>query len=223
MAEPLVAPQSEPEIESDAAIVAEVLRGQINAFERLMRRYNALIFRTARSIVKDDATAEDCAQRAWIAAYDHLAQWKHAEVFGPWVARIAYREALRSARKTKLRAIVDIDSIEKAPIAMTASDDPERDAQRSELRAQLEAGIDELPEGLREVFVLCEVQALSARETSHILGLTEENVRVRNHRARQALRARMAADLQPELAFSFDGARCDRMVSHVLSAIGAAV
>lgn len=214
------APRNGSEPETDDAIVAEVLQGRPAAFERLMRRYNALVFRTARAIVRDDASAEDCAQRAWISAFDHLAQLNDTTGFAPWVARIAYREALRSVRKTKLRAIVDLDTLHEEPHAMsTETPSPERELQRSELRSRLETSIDELPEGLREVFMLCEVQSLSARETGTILGLSEENVRVRNHRARQALRERLSAELQPEVAFSFDGARCNRMVAHVLDAL----
>ena len=206
--------------ESDAEIVEDVLRGNVNAFERLMRRYNALVFRTARGVVRNDASAEDCAQRAWISAFDHLTQLGRQDGFAPWIARIAYREAIRSARKAKLRAIRAFgNEVGERGVAYAVT--PELEAQRSELRAQLEASIDELPDTLREVFVLCEVQSLSTRETGDILGISEENVRIRRHRARQALSVRITHEIRPEVAFFFDGERCNRMVAVTLRALQA--
>lgn len=207
--------------QDDASLVERLLEGDVAALEALMRRHNARVFRSARAVVRDDAAAEDCAQKAWLAAYTNLAQLTDRATFPGWISRIAYHEAIRIARLAKLRAVVgvaaDTGETEALPFAEGAT--PEHDLQRRELRALLEASIDELPDGLREVFVLCEVQELSARETGDILGLSEENVRVRNHRARQALRRTIGDDLRPGEAFSFDGSRCDRIVAAVLSRV----
>ena len=215
MSSPLLDPDA-----SDASVEGDVLAGDVASFERLMRRYNALVFRTARAVVRDDAAAEDCAQQAWILAYDRLAQLHEPTGFPAWVARIAYRQALRVARVDRTRAQVSYDDLEGEP-EMTMSSlraDPERAAQQSELRSQLEASIDQLPAALREAFVLCEVQQLSARETGDLLGITEQNARVRAHRARAVLRDRLGS-VTPELAFAFDGARCDRMVAGVMHVV----
>ncbi|RYZ65931.1 MAG: sigma-70 family RNA polymerase sigma factor, partial [Proteobacteria bacterium] len=196
--------------------------GHADAFERLMRRHNALVFRTARSVVRSDAAAEDCAQQAWILAYDRLHQLTDRAGFAPWVARISYREALRMARFDRSRGNVSLDAIdgehESSSMAAPLST-PEYEAQRTELRSRLETSIDQLPAALREPFVLCEVHQLSARETGDLLGITEQNVRVRAHRARAALRDKLGELMQPELAFSFDGSRCDRMVEWVMRVV----
>ena len=206
----------------DDRIVEYVLTGHADAFERLMRRHNALVFRTARSVVRSDAAAEDCAQQAWILAYDRLHQLTDRAGFAPWVARISYREALRMARFDRSRGNVSLDAIdgehESSSMAAPLST-PEYEAQRTELRSRLETSIDQLPAALREPFVLCEVHQLSARETGDLLGITEQNVRVRAHRARAALREKLGELMQPELAFSFDGRRCDRMVEWVMRVV----
>lgn len=205
-------------VSSDEELVTEVLDGHPEAFELLMRRYNALVFRTARSVVRADSDAEDCAQHAWILAFDRLKQLEDRGGFSSWVARIAYREALRSARANRSRSGVPYDELEGEPELTMSVSDPERDAQRSQLRSRLEASVDALPAGLREAFVLCEVQQLSARETGELLGISEENARIRAHRARAALRDHLGS-VTPELAFAFDGARCDRLVRNVMRVV----
>lgn len=211
----------QPAPPSDEEVVTRVLEGDAASFETLMRRYNALVFRTARAVVRSDAGAEDCAQQAWILAFDRLEQLTERADFSAWIARIAYRQALRLARFDRSRGLVPLDALEAAQeTSMTAPiATPEHQAHRGQLRAQLEASIDLLPANLREPFVLCEVHHLSARETGALLGLTEQNVRVRAHRARAALREKLGEFVAPELAFAFDGARCNRMVDAVMRVV----
>jgi RNA polymerase sigma-70 factor (ECF subfamily) len=91
-----------------------------------------------------------------------------------------------------------------------------------ELRSVLASAIDALPVGLRTVVVLRDVQGLSTLEVCEVLDLSPEAVRVRLHRARTALRRRLENELGAELRglFAFDGSRCDRAVSGVLSRLG---
>src|SRR3954468_19428244 len=86
----------------DLALIVQVLGGEPNAFEGLMRRYNRLVFRTVRSIARSDAEAEDVAQEAWLAGYRHLAQFEGRAAFSTWVTRIAIRMAAARTR-TPLR------------------------------------------------------------------------------------------------------------------------
>ena len=211
------ASSASPIAPTDEDIVTRVLDGDATSFEILMRRYNALVFRTARSVVRSDAAAEDCAQQAWVLAFDKLEQLTERAGFSAWVSRIAYRQALRMARFDRSRGLVPLDALESPMLALSST--PEHDAHRGQLRAQLEASIDALPSTLREPFVLCEVHNLSARETGALLGLSEQNVRVRAHRARAALRETLGEFMSPELAFAFDGARCNRMVHEVMRVV----
>jgi RNA polymerase sigma-70 factor, ECF subfamily len=98
-------------------------------------------------------------------------------------------------------------------------DRPDRAAMRSEVRALMEACIDALPEAFRTVFMLRAVEEMSVEEVSAALGLPEATVRTRFFRARGLLREGLAREFDHALAdaFSFDGARCDRIVAGVMA------
>lgn len=221
--------QDRPETHADAnrradrEIVEAVLRGDANRFEALLRRHNALVFRTARGVLRDDVEAEECAQRAWILAFERLGQFGGAGAFPAWVGRITFREALRMLRTRRRSRLVPLPPGSQASLFEDDERmDPvqETELQRAQARAELEAAIDALPGVLREVLVLRDVQELPAEEVATILGITEVNVRVRLHRARQAMRGRMvASDIALPAAFAFAGERCDRIVARVLAAV----
>ena len=169
-----------------------------------------------RSITRSDAEAEDVAQDAWIAAYRHLAQFEARAAFSTWVIRIAIRMAA-ARRRTPLRfePLEDLDRIDMDH----ESDHPDVALQRRQTALLLEQAIDKLPVEYRLVLVLRDVEQRSTAETATALGVSEENVRVRLHRARAALRAHLELDPEGGMgdAFAFDGQRCDRLVHAVLS------
>jgi RNA polymerase sigma-70 factor, ECF subfamily len=208
----------------DAGLVASAASGDSHAFELLMRRHNRMMFRTARAILRDDAEAEDALQEAYLQAYRSLASFRSDARFSTWLARIVVNEALMRLRKTARRAaIVPIQSATPAEeMAEIADDDmqkPEMGAARGEMRRLLEAQIDSLPEAYRTVFMLRAVEELSVEETAAVLQIPAPTVRTRFFRARSLLREGLAQkiDVACEDAFSFDGARCDRIVASVLS------
>src|SRR5579859_5187032 len=173
----------------DEEVVARVLQGEKAWFEVLLRRHNQRLFRVARAIVKSDAEAEDVAQQAWLSAYAHLAQFESAARFSTWLTRIAVNEALGRVQKGARRAEVELEEV------MTTRTPEVEVAGREEARL-LEAAVDELPEAYRLVFMLREVQELSVAETAESLGISEENVKVRLHRARAALREGLIARVE---------------------------
>ncbi|MDQ3032482.1 MAG: RNA polymerase sigma factor [Myxococcota bacterium] len=208
--------------EDDAAVVSSVVAGSSERFEILMRRHNQRVFRTARAILRDDAEAEDAAQQAWLSAYQHLAQWDGRARFSTWLTRIVVHASLRRLRGRDARPTLSLVD-DSAEHAASARPSPEDEASRVQARALLERAIDALPESARVVVVLRDLEELSGAETADALGLTEEAVRVRLHRARRALRATIEDALESNAGdlFPFLGARCDRIVAHVLGAITA--
>ena len=176
--------------DSDAQIIQQVLAGNTALFELLMRRYNERLFRVARSIVRDEAEAEDVMQQAYVNAYTHLDQFNGTAQFSTWLTRIAVHEALaRVRRQGRYEAIDSEDSLD-AELFMerTTTFDPERLAASGELRGLLEASIDSLPDGMREVFMLRDVEGLNTLETAACLGVSEDVVKTRLSRARATLR-----------------------------------
>lgn len=185
------------------------------SFERIMRKYNALVFRTARAVLNSAAEAEDCAQQVWLKVHHRLESYTGQASFAAWIGKIAYHEAI-SMRRSQFP-----DKIEAAPPNLEFTGiSPEGQTLDSELRAAIESAVDQLPSALREVFVLRDVDGRAAREVAYMLDLTEENVRIRSHRARTLLR-RWLTGLEDDTSYgavhTFDGARCDRIVNNVLS------
>jgi RNA polymerase sigma-70 factor, ECF subfamily len=209
---------------TDELVVERVLRGETALFEVLMRRHNRRVYRVARAIVKSESEAEDVMQQAYVSAYTHLGQFAGAAKFVTWLTRITVNEALARVRHDARLVEMDEHS-ERDEEAMRrfASDqsDPERQAARRELGGLLESSIDELPRDYRTVFVLREVEGLSTAETAHCLGISEELVKVRLHRAKSRLREHVFARVGEATtdAFEFYAPRCDRVVAAVLESI----
>src|SRR6187200_2226104 len=92
----------------DSELIDQVLAGKTAPFELLMRRYNERVYRTARSIVRDDEEAEDVMQQAYVNAFTHLRQFKGSAQFSTWLTRIAINEALaRVRRRSRYEAYAD--------------------------------------------------------------------------------------------------------------------
>ena len=206
---------------SDEDLVRRVQAGDEGAFEGLMRRHNQRLFRAARGIVKDPAEAEDVLQQAYLNVYTHLHQYDGRGSVAGWLTRIAVREALaRYRRRARSGGILGESSSDRLA---SPDPDPEQAAASGELRRDLEATIDALADTYRPVFVMREVAGLSTSETAEALGLGEDVVKTRLHRARAMLRAALAPDGQrPRELFRFGFERCDRVVAAVLAAVRAA-
>jgi RNA polymerase sigma-70 factor (ECF subfamily) len=212
---------------SDAELAQRIGAGDQRAFELLMRRHNQLLFRTARSILHDDAEAEDVVQDTYLLAYRAIGQFRGDARLSTWLTRIVVNEAIARSRKTTRQAKVirlhpdgDINNeIIEADMTDAATESAERQAMRAQARHLLEASIDALPEAFRTVFVLRAVEEMSGEEVARCLDIPEATVRSRFFRARSQLRTSLLAqfDLAFEDVFSFDGARCDRIVAAVLA------
>ena len=202
---------------SDEAIVARVVAGDTAAFELLMRRHNQRVFRATRAVLRNDDEAEDAMQAAYLAAFTHLKDFAGRSAFSTWLTRIAIHEAFAKLRKSKRTASLDDETLEEEEMAHDRS--PEEAASDVELRGLLEEAVDSLPLAFRTVFVMRAVEDMSAVDVAGALGIPEETVRTRLHRARGLLRDRLAKKLEDAApqAYAFHLSRCDRVVAAVLS------
>jgi len=186
------------------------------AFEQLMRRHNRALYRTARSIVKDDAEAEDVLQEAYLLAFRAMESFRGDSSMSTWLTRIVINEAIaRSRKKGRSAEIIQFDGEAALDEHL---EQPEQALLRSEARRLIEQKIDELPDGFRTVFVLRALEEMTVEETAACLDIPEATVRTRYFRARGLLREALSRELDVALedAFAFDGARCDRIVANVL-------
>jgi RNA polymerase sigma-70 factor (ECF subfamily) len=213
----LAAVPIEPD-QSDADVVRLVLAGNTGMFELLMRRCNEQAYRAARSIIRDEHEVEDVMQQAYVNAFAHLGQFNGASRFSTWLTSIVINEALARVRRRARYQAIDEHSTVMPLIARGLAENPEKQAFTGELRGLLEWAIDRLPDGMREVFVLREVQGLSTSEVAAAIGVSEDVVKARLSRGRAALR-RLVMDrtgASAEEVFRFYRPRCDRVVAGVM-------
>lgn len=224
--------KSDPD-QGELAIARRVAAGDANAFEPIMRRHNRMLYRIARSILREDAEAEDCLQSAYLLAFRSIGSFNGRAKLSTWLARIVINEALgRKRRAAREGAVVSVEdaadpgAVEQGVAALaTGTPGPESEAMRRQLGALIERRVDALPEAFRGVFVLRAFEELSVDEVSELLGVPEATVRTRYFRARGLLRESLAQELDgafDEEAFAFAGARCDRIVAAVLARLGSA-
>jgi RNA polymerase sigma-70 factor, ECF subfamily len=211
----------------DDALLRRIRAGDRDAFSLLMRRYNRRLYRVARSVLRDDAEAEDALQDAYLQAYRALPTFRGESALGTWLTRIVVNAALMRQRKTgRLAEVIELGADYDAEAATgphAAADSPgdveqpDLAAFRGQTRRLIETGIDKLPAAFRTVFVLRAVEELTVEETAATLGIPGATVRTRYFRARAMLREALAReiDFAIEDAFRFDGARCDRIVDTV--------
>ena len=229
---PLIQSQEplDPRIE-DADLAKRVAFGDEAAIRLMMRRYNQTLYRTARSILRDEAEAEDAVQEAYMRAIAAIGDYRGDARLSTWLVRIVVNESLGRLRRTRrgaevirLEADMFTDS-SPAPDHADEAPTPERQALSAEARRIIEASIDGLPEAFRTVFVLRALEELSVEEAAAVLGIPEATVRTRFFRARGMLRESLSRSLDLALddAFSFAGERCDRIVAGVIERLRAAL
>lgn len=206
----------------DNELVRRAATGDTAAFEKLMRRHNALVYRAVRGILRNDADAEDAAQQAWCNAFLHIGSFEGRSKLTTWLARIAINEALATVRRHRGHASLDDEEGVVMSLRDKTAPDPEHRASLREAARVLERAIDELPPRYRVVFVLRETQGLSTAEVADVLELSEEAVKTRLSRGKSMLRTHIVDEIGRSVseALAFDGARCDRLVQGVLARLG---
>jgi RNA polymerase sigma-70 factor (ECF subfamily) len=216
---------------SDTELAARAAQGNPLAFQQIMRRHNRLLFRTGRSILKDDDEAQDALQEAYLRAWRSLATFRAEARLSTWLVRIVANEALGRLRRRASAQVIAFDMAAETVSAQEGTsmhtepaEQPEGHAMRGETRKLIEAGIDALPEVFRTVFVLRAVEDMSIEEVAAALDIPETTVRTRFFRARGLLREALSREIDVAIgdAFSFAGARCDRIVARVMAVIDGA-
>ena len=212
---------------SDVEIAQRIAAGDSDELRLLMRRHNQTLYRTARSILKDDAEAEDAVQEAYLLAYRGMGGFRGDAKLSTWLVRIVANEAIGRLRKRSRRGEVirvNDESEQSGDAAYVNTGDasperPEHIALRMETRRLLEAKIDQLPDAFRTVFVLRAIEEMTVEETAEALDIPQATVRTRFFRAKSLLRDALSheTNFAFEDAFAFAGARCDRSVAGVLA------
>jgi RNA polymerase sigma-70 factor, ECF subfamily len=211
-------PTAPPGTSTDGDLIRRVREGDVSAFELLMRRHNPRVYRTIRSVLRDEAEVEDAMQQSYVLAYVGLASFAGTSAFSTWLVRIALNEALGRLRgRARMTLVEDLPARLEDSMG-TPIETPEERAATAEAVRMVEVAVDGLPAPSRSVFMLRDVEQLSTAETADLLGVSEDVVKVRLHRARHAVREALLARVgtAASLAFPFLAPRCDRVVRGVM-------
>ena len=169
-------------------------RGDDDAYEQVFRRYGGRMLATARRLLGNDEDARDAVQEAMLSAFRAVGRFEGGAQIGTWLHRIVVNAALmrmRSKRRKPEASIEDLlpDYQGDGHRLLKAEGDPYPDqiVERDQLLALLRSCVPELPDGYRQVYLLRDVEEMSNEEVALAMGLTPNAVKIRLHRARQAL------------------------------------
>jgi RNA polymerase sigma-70 factor (ECF subfamily) len=159
-------------------------------FDRLAREHKDAVYRTMLRVCGNQEDAEDVLVDALLAAYRALDQLRDDLAFRSWLAQIGKRLCGRVRRKESVLPVMRFSEMELNPEGTEAdpAQDVDEEVEKRELHACVERTILQIPKLYREVYLLREVEGLTAEETSAKLGLTIANVKTRLHRARAMVR-----------------------------------
>jgi RNA polymerase sigma-70 factor, ECF subfamily len=177
---------------SDAALAASAVSGDAGAFEMIMRRHYAAVWRVAFLSVREETAAEELAQDTFLRAYGALAGWRGEASLRTWLATICRRLCIDRARLKQLETVT--------PPEFEAVAGSRSDTEALADRFDLQTALDRLPADDREAFLLVHHYGYSSFETAALLGIPASTVRSRVGRARQ----RLAAALSVERVTSHD-------------------
>jgi len=181
----------------DTDFVARLQAGDSEAFEILVRRYMPELLRTARRFLRSEEDARDAVQDAFVSAFKSIGRFESNSQLSTWLHRILINSSLMKLRSRRRHPEEDIekylprfaeDGHQVEPSAPW-TESAESMLQRSELRDFVRQSIDKLPDNFRSVLLLRDIEELSTQETARMLNVSANAVKVRLHRARQALRA----------------------------------
>ena len=181
-----------PESISDAACVRRLQRGDTGAFEVLVRRHERTIFNLVYRMLGDYDDAAETSQEVFLSAYRAIGQFRGEANFSTWLYRIALNHATTrrksmSARQKRLVPIDGADMIDDSQIG------PAESLEKKELRESVQRALNELEPEDAAVILLRDLQDVSYEDVARVLKIPVGTVKSRLHRARQALKARLAA------------------------------
>lgn len=186
------------DLDSERALLARIQAGDKAACAECIEQHSPAVYRLALRLMRNEAEAEDVVQETFVSAFKSIDSFEGHSRLSTWLYRIAHNVALMRLRRVQ-PVLVSVDE----PIEGAGGNEtprelfdwcclPERDFDTAEARSELERAIAELPESLRAVFVLRELEGLSTEEAAEALGLSADNVKTRLHRARLRLRERLS-------------------------------
>jgi RNA polymerase sigma-70 factor (ECF subfamily) len=183
-------------LDSDAALMARVQAGDLDAFEPLVQRYERRLFGYFLNLVEDPATAADLAQETFVRVYRATPRYRESGKFESWLFRIASNLVRSRRRRPDQRMrhlpLEDVPAGASELAAGGREARPDEATWRAEVRDALQKALPRLPLAFREAVLLRDVEGRSYREIAEMLGVEEGTAKSRAHRGRKHLRELLA-------------------------------
>lgn len=199
-----------------SAAIRNVLDGNKEEFRHIIRECNQPLYRAAIVILKDPADAEDAVQSAYLKAYTKLESFRGESAFLTWITRILINECKMMLRRKRHTASLEQDEVITKE---TLNEDVVDTLYKNQIKGMLETAVLDLPEKYRLVYVVREVNDFSTQKAASMLGISEENVKIRLHRAKAIIRDSLLQKVDVKELFPFGNHRCDLMAERVMRSI----
>jgi RNA polymerase sigma-70 factor (ECF subfamily) len=189
----------------DAVLLDGLRSGDAGAFETLLRNHGPRLLRLARRFLINEEDARDAMQDAMVAVYRSISSFETGSALATWLHRIVVNACLMKLRAKRRRPEEDIeqylprfleDGHQLTP-STPWTEPADSILEREELRASVREAIERLPDAYRIVLHFRDIEELSTAETAEILGINKNTVKIRLHRARQALRTLLDGHMRP--------------------------
>jgi RNA polymerase sigma-70 factor (ECF subfamily) len=182
------ASDSERTVAEESALLVRVQRGDVAAFDLVVRRYLRRAFAIAYRVLGHREDAEDLVQDAFLTALERIASFDVSRPFGPWFFRIVVNRGLnarksRAIRRTEAMPADALEAAEPSPAGMY---------ERTEIRDRFQAALEGLSQRQRLIVELADIDGMSGVEIAALLGVSQGTVRWHFHMARHALRKALA-------------------------------
>ncbi|HTO15306.1 MAG TPA: sigma-70 family RNA polymerase sigma factor [Edaphocola sp.] len=203
---------------SEEEALKRILSGEKELFEKIIRKYNPLLFKIGRSYGFNHEDSEDIMQDTYIDIYKNLSQFHNHSSFKTWVFRIMLNNCYRKRGKFSYKNEFSKEEINENKSPMFTSSEPtfQETVDNKELRYLIEEALIKIPYDYRMVFTLREMNCLSTRETADTLQISESNVKVRLSRGKEMLKTILGKDLAIAELFGYTRVHCDPFTEKTL-------
>lgn len=211
---------------TDQEIIEKILLGETALFEVLIRRYNPLLYKVARSYGFSHQDAEDLMQESHIAAFLYLKTFRKEATYKTWLTKIHLNRCYHKSndRHSQYEELSGdfLTHQNSTMLANTEKGGTENAVLNKELGNVLEESLQQIPLAYRSVFVLREIEGFSVAETAELLGITPVNVKVRLNRTKAMLQKQLEKFYSRADLYEFHLMYCDKIVRNVFARIAAA-
>jgi RNA polymerase sigma factor (sigma-70 family) len=210
-------------VNSDLSVINKILEGEISLFEILIRRYNSVLYKIARSYAFNHQDAEDLMQDTHVSAYTSLQKFEGRSSYKTWISKIMVNKCLYKLKygyfKNEVPSENAVELNYQPMYVSTKENRTENVLLNHELASVLEKSLQSIPVIYRTVFLLREMEGFSVAETAELLEITPVNVKVRLNRAKTLLQKKIEQFYSRTEIYSFNLVYCDAIVHKVFERI----